>query len=336
LKIALLCGGVSPEREVSLASGKNVAIALRNKGNTVYVIDPAYGTDQPDEEQLFAVSIGSEPPIFDGQKGETQRLYLKSVGEAIPDDTDVVFIMLHGTWGEDGKVQSLVEFRGLPYTGSGVLASALAMDKIMAKMLFKYSNITTPVWTVARNTDSIEEIKTRIDSLFGYPAVVKPGDQGSAVGLTIVQTGERLAEALNTAWKYSERVLIEAYIPGRELTVAILGDKALPVIEIRPREGFYDYRNKYTPGRTEYLVPAPIDEEIVWRVQQTALKAFTILGCTGFGRVDFRLSQHGEAYCLEVNTIPGMTDTSLVPKAARAVGIDYPELCEAIISEALR
>jgi D-alanine-D-alanine ligase len=335
LKIALLCGGVSPERDVSLASGRNVANALREKGHTVHVIDPAYGTDQPDERELFASSIGSEPPALNGPARDARRLYLKIV-EAIPEDTDVIFIMLHGTWGEDGKIQSLIEFRDIPYTGSGVLASALSMDKITSKMLFKFSNIPTPVWTVARISDSIEHIITRIDTLFGYPAVIKPGNQGSAVGLTIVQSGDRIEEALTYAWKYSERVLIEAYIPGRELTVAILGDKPLPVIEIRPREGFYDYRNKYTPGRTEYLVPAPIDEATTWKLQEIALKAFTILGCRGFGRIDFRLSPHGEPYCLEVNTIPGMTDTSLVPKAARAVGIDYPELCETIVLEAAR
>ncbi len=335
MKIALLCGGISPERDVSLASGKNVAKALRSKGHDVITLDPTFGSNQPGESELFASAIGAEPSVLNGKIRDARRLYLQTIEEAVPDDTEVVFIMLHGTWGEDGRIQSLIEYRNIPYTGSGVLSSAIAMDKITTKMIFSYGSISTPTWTTAVKGESPDSVRQRIAENFGYPAVIKPGDQGSAVGLTIVHSEERLAEALDFAWRYSDRVLIEAYIPGRELTVAILGYEALPVIEIRPREGFYDYRNKYTPGRTEYLVPAPIDEGTAAELRRIALASFQLIGCRGFGRIDFRLSPQNAIYCLEVNTIPGMTDTSLVPKAAQAIGIDYPELCDRIVADAV-
>jgi D-alanine-D-alanine ligase len=335
LKIALLCGGVSPEREISLASGKNVAHALRSRGYTVVVVDPAYGADQPDEAEIFSFSIKNEPVRKNGNDGISERNYIDAVQSALPDDTSVVFITLHGTWGEDGKVQSLLDMRGLPYTGSGVLASAMAMDKIVTKRLLMSAGILTPVWIGINAGDERSGLRNAVDAAFGYPAVVKPSDQGSTVGLTIIANEDQLETAVSAAFAYSDRVLIEAYIAGRELTVAILGDSPLPVIEIRPKQGFYDYANKYTPGNTDYLVPAPVDDAVRNKVSEAALSAFTTLGCSGYGRVDFRMNEAGESYCLEVNTAPGMTGTSLVPKAANAVGIEYEDLCERIVKYAL-
>jgi D-alanine-D-alanine ligase len=336
LKIALICGGISPEREVSLASGKKITQALRQRGHTVAVIDPAAGHDQPDEDELFSFSIKSEPPSKNGIRSEGSRKYLDAVNIAVPDDTEAVFIALHGTWGEDGRIQALLEFRGIPYTGSGVLASALAMDKIVTKKLFHDAGVPTPVWTsIAVADPDINALKGRINEKFGYPAVVKPPDQGSTVGLTIVSNESDLEHAVDVAFRFSGNVLVESYIPGRELTVSILEGRALPIIEIRPKQGFYDYHNKYTPGRTDYLVPAPVDEEFGKRLQAIAVHAFSVLGCKGFGRVDFRYNDAGQVFCLEVNTIPGMTDTSLVPKAALADGISYEDLCERIVLDSL-
>ena len=335
MKIALLCGGISPEREVSLVSGKNVTNALRATNYEVVVVDPAYGTHQPDEKELFSISIKSEPPKLNGSFGFSSRNYIEAVNNAIPEDAELAFIALHGTWGEDGKIQSLLEFRGLPYTGSGVLASTLAMDKLISKRIFRDGGIPTPPWvTLYKNYDP-DYINREIDRQFGYPVVVKPVDQGSTVGLAIIQDQEHLYNAINAAFRYSETILLEMYVPGRELTVSILDEQPLPVIEICPKEGYYDYKNKYSPGMTEYLVPAPLDDEESKKIQDVAEKAFTLLGCKGFGRVDFRYSDAGELFCLEVNTIPGMTDTSLVPKAARAAGIEYKELCSRIVKNAL-
>jgi len=335
LKITLLCGGVSAEREVSLLSGKNVAEALRAKNYEVSVIDPAYGDNQPGEDELFSFSITDEPPKLNGSPEISARNYIVAVNDAIHEDTELVFIALHGTWGEDGKIQALLDFRGIPYTGSGVLASTIAMDKLVSKLIFMQKAVLTPPWISLRMDYNLDEVKKEIDKQFGYPLVVKPIDQGSTVGLTIVQSHDEIEQAIGKGFQFSKRVLLEMYVAGRELTVSILGNEPLPVIEIRPKQGFYDYKNKYTSGMTDYLVPAPLPDEEAEKLQRLAVKAFNALGCEGFGRVDFRMNEAGDAYCLEVNTIPGMTGTSLVPKAARQVGIEYSELCERIAKIAL-
>ena len=335
MKIALLCGGVSPERDISLASGRNVAEALRSKDHDVFVFDPAFGANQPPEDEIFKFSIKSEAPKNNNQDTFSQRSYIDTVNNALPDDTSVVFIALHGTWGEDGKVQSLLEFRGLRYTGSGVLASALAMDKLVSKRIFTESGILTPPWITVKKNFDLQNLIREIDLQFGYPVVVKPVNQGSTVGMAIVQQEDRLGGAIDIAFRFSDTIIIEMYVPGKEITVAVLDDRALPLIEIRPKQGYYDYKNKYTAGMTEYLVPAPIEEKMSSDIQDIALDAFNVIGCKGFGRIDFRVDPAGKAYCLEANTIPGLTNTSLVPKAARAVGIDFGELCDRIVKNAL-
>lgn len=335
MKIALLCGGVSPERDISLASGKNVAQALRSKDYEVYVIDPAYGVNQPSEDNLFTFSIKSEAPKSVNRNPLSQRAYIETVNNVIPDDVSAVFIALHGTWGEDGKIQALLDYRGLPYTGSGVLGSALAMDKLISKRIFTGCGILTPPWiTVYKNYD-LEVIKNEIDRQFGYPAVVKPINQGSTVGMAIIQKENQLDEALTVALRFSDTIIIEMYVPGKEITVSVLGNEPLPIIEIRPKHGYYDYKSKYTAGMTDYIVPAPLDEVLSNNIQDIAIKAFRVLGCQGFGRMDFRLNNADEAYCLEANTIPGLTNTSLVPKAARAVGIEFEDLCDRIVRYAI-
>ncbi|MGE3802117.1 MAG: D-alanine--D-alanine ligase, partial [Candidatus Kapaibacterium sp.] len=236
------------------------------------------------------------------------------------------------------KIQSLLEFRGLPYTGSGVLASALAMHKAKSKELFRNNGISTANWFLLEPEDdaSVARLSAMVDAVTDYPVVVKPNDGGSTVGLTIVNDADGLVEATALARRYSKDVIFEEFIEGREVTVGVLDGEALPVVEIRPKSGIYDYTNKYTSGRTEYFCPADLPLAISEELQTLALRAHTILGCSGYSRVDFRLDEQGEAWCLEVNTLPGMTSTSLLPKGAKAAGIEYGEVCERIIKAALR
>jgi len=254
---------------------------------------------------------------------------------ALFDGIDLVFILLHGRFGEDGYVQSLLDLRGIPYTGSTMLASAAAMDKGLSKMLFQVAGIPTPFWVSVRpdqadDTDLLAEVRKEING----PMVVKPNDQGSTVGMTILQqaTDEELSAAIRLAGQFTELILVERYIPGREITVAVLGNNSLPIIEIVPKDGYYDYANKYTQGKTEYFCPAELSEEVQNHVQNLAIAAHNILGCRAYSRVDFRLTEDNMPYCLEVNTIPGFTETSLVPMAARAAGIEFGDLCEEIIA----
>ncbi|MDZ7265522.1 MAG: D-alanine--D-alanine ligase, partial [candidate division KSB1 bacterium] len=226
----------------------------------------------------------------------------------------------------------------VPYTGSGVLASALAMDKAMAKTLFRQVGVQTADWIfIEERIDRLTpRFLDRVRRSIGFPLVVKPNNEGSTVGFSVVQDEQQLLPALKFAQSYGLETLIEKYIPGRELTVSILEDRVLPVIEIVPKRGVYDYESKYTKGMTEYLVPAQLDDAVSHYLQDQALKAFQVLKCTDYARVDFRLRPDGEIYCLEVNTLPGMTETSLVPKAARAAGIEFNDLIEKILQMALQ
>lgn len=334
MKINVLMGGISPERNISLLSGRAAVAALRANGHTVQAIDPARGAQgllRDDELQAArpAPVTDEEIAAFD------PRALVECVESSLFDDVDVVFIVLHGKYGEDGYIQSLLDLRGLTYTGSSMLASAIAMDKITSKMLFSVAGIPTPHWVTLRpdqadDEEMIAEVMREIPGTL----VVKPNDQGSTVGMSIVHPGDDLASAVRLAGHYSNSVLIEQYIPGRELTVTVLGNDALPIIEIAPKEGFYDYENKYTKGRTEYHCPAELSEEVQHHVQNLAVAAHGILGCHGYSRVDFRLTEDNMPFCLEVNTIPGFTETSLVPMSARQAGIEFGELCEEIIRSA--
>jgi D-alanine-D-alanine ligase len=285
-RIAVLKGGPSAEREVSLASGAAVARALRARGYDVVEVDV---TDA----------------VLD-----------------LPPDVDAVFIALHGAFGEDGGVQAILEARGIPYTGSGPTASRLAFDKIESKKVFERAGISTARYEVLRRGQP---------RTLRLPVVVKPPRQGSSIGLAKVFDESQWDSALETAFAYDSEVLVEAYIPGVELTVGIVGDQVLPVVEIRAPEGCYDYKAKYTKGLTEYLVPASLSVDDTRRCQELAWQAYTALGCRGMGRVDLRMTPEGHAYVLEMNTIPGFTEMSLLPKAARAAGIEFPELCDKIL-----
>ena len=239
----------------------------------------------------------------------------------LPDGTELAFNMIHGTFGEDGQVQEILSQRGITYTGEGINGSRTAFDKIRTKECFDRAGVPTSTWHSIRPGES-----PRLQ----LPYVVKAPQQGSSVGVHIVRKTESLALALEDCFKYGDEVLVEAFFPGRELTVGILGNTALPVIEIVPKEGFYDYDNKYTSGASEYFVPAPLSPELALRIQETALAAHHALDLEVYSRVDILLAADGSMSVLEINTIPGMTELSLLPKAAAVAGLDYPSLCEEI------
>lgn len=328
-RIALLLGGTSPEKEVSKSSAASVYQALIALGYEVKLINPAYGFNQPlTTEDYFAEKEISEI---------SNKNFIEAVNSSLFNDIDFAFLTLHGKWGEDGSIQSLLELRGIKYTGSKVLSSAVAMDKAMSKIIFKENGVETPRgFLIETPSINIENVSEKIENEFGFPVVVKPNDQGSTVGLTICKEKSKLSESLNIAFKFAKNVLIEEYISGRELTVAILDGEALPPLEIKPKSGFYDYESKYTKGLTEYEVPANVSEEITALIKEQALLAFKALRCDGYARVDFRMNEQNKIYCLEVNTLPGMTATSLVPKMAKVVGISFEQLVEKIIQLGLR
>ncbi len=326
MKVAVLMGGRSSEREISLRTGQGVALALRNLGHDVTSVDGADGT---------VLSAGKEEASASKREAVLKlpvSAMLAAVQSPAVQAADVVFIALHGTYGEDGMIQAALELAGKTYTGSGVLASAIAMDKAMSKRIFEREAIPTPHWIVLEPGVQGRSIDTSL--LGGYPLVVKPNSEGSTVGLTIVKHPSELDAALEKAGKHDSQILVEQYIEGRELTVAVVGEEAYPVVEIEPKSGFYDYESKYTKGKTEYTCPAALDKELGRHVRELAVECAAVLGCRGVVRVDVRLSEEDEPYILEVNTVPGMTPTSLVPMAAAAKGITYDQLVGRIVDMA--
>jgi D-alanine-D-alanine ligase len=308
VRILVLLGGSSAEREVSLSSGGRVAAALRERGHTVTEADP-----------------GNDPlAVLDAARA-----------------ADVVWMALHGGDGEDGTIQALFDLAGVTYTGSGHLASALAMDKDLSKHLFRAAGIRTPDWKMLALADAPASWQAPAFAketflVLGSPVVVKPSKQGSTVGLSVVKAPGDLAAAITEAFKHDDEVMLEAYVPGRELTVGVLGEMVLPVGEIIPKHEIYDYECKYVPGMAEEIFPAKIPEAVRDEAQGLTMRAFAALKLSGCARIDFRLDPNGGLYCLEANTLPGMTGTSLVPQAAQAAGIGFPELCERIALDAVR
>jgi len=292
-KIAVLMGGPGSEREVSLATGRGVSKALRSLGAEVVDVDV--------HDENFV----------------------------LPKDVDLAFIAIHGTFGEDGELQKILEARGVPYTGDGVEASRAAFDKILSKEKFREHNVVTPKWEVIEGGQR---------PTIAVPLVVKPARQGSTVGVVIVRKERELDAALAEADKYDRKLLIEEFVSGRELTIGVLGDQALPILEIIPKGGFYDFNNKYpflnpqAGGGAEHVCPAKIDPNKTKQIQEQALRAFRALGLVVYARVDVLLSDSGDPFVLEVNNIPGMTETSLLPEAAAAAGINYVDLCTRIIA----
>ncbi|WP_445428458.1 D-alanine--D-alanine ligase [Alishewanella sp. HL-SH05] len=293
-KVAVMFGGSSAEREVSLRSGKAVLASLLDAGVNAFAFDPQ-------QEDLSSL------------------------------DADKVFIVLHGRGGEDGVMQGAIEQRGLPYTGSGVLGSALAMDKIRCKWLFQAQGLPTAAFAVAR--PGTEDYAAMLAQL-GGKVMVKPANEGSSIGMSVAVTAEELAQAIAIAHQYDEEVLVERWIEGREFTIAILNGAVLPIVEMRTPRSFYDYEAKYQANSTEYLCPAPLTAELTQAMQKTALAAFQAVGASGWGRVDLMLDQQGQFYLLEVNTVPGMTEKSLVPMAAKAAGYSFQQLVLAILTQA--
>lgn len=295
-KIAVLMGGLSAEREISLRTGRAVLAALQEGGYAAVGIDA--GRD-------LAARLAAEK-------------------------AEVAFIALHGRFGEDGTVQGLLEMLGIPYTGSGVMASAIAMDKVTTKKILLYHELPTPAFDVFSRGD---EMGVFLGRRRHFPLVVKPAREGSTIGVSVVRDGNELRDGIESALAHDDLVLVEDFIKGLEVTVGVLDGEPLPVIQVVPKGGFYDFQAKYTAGQTEYLVPAPLEGALYERLQQVAAAAFRALGCAGAARVDFMVRER-EFYCLEVNTIPGMTETSLLPKAARQAGISFGELVQRILEGA--
>jgi D-alanine-D-alanine ligase len=300
-RVGVLMGGWSAEREVSLRTGEGVAAALESRGRDVERI--VWKQDGPGVDELLRAA-----------------------------HVDVVFLALHGRGGEDGCVQGLLELMGIPYTGSGVLASALAMDKLKAKEMFRLHNVPTPPYYVATRTD-LRDLEA-VHGSFGFPAVVKPRREGSSVGLSKAKDLRELADGIERALAFDESALVERFVRATEVHVGILDGRVLGAIEVVPKEGLYDYRAKYTAGLTEYVSPPRIAATRLRGVMNLAERAARALSCTGACRVDLLVTEGENEYVLEVNTLPGMTPTSLLPKIAAAAGIDYPALCEAIVDGA--
>ena len=302
--VAVVMGGPSAEREVSLNTGAAIANALREYGYT------------------NVVEIDLDPRNFGKQLAESKA--------------EVVFNAVHGLYGEDGRLQTLLEIREMPYTGSGMIASVSCMDKVITKRMLRDAGISTPACLIVNKKES--GIKEKIMQRFSLPLVIKPASQGSSIGVEIVKEEKQLDEALANAFKYSRDILVEEFIGGKELTVSMMQKDgevvALPVIHIAPHSGMYDYHSKYTKGATEYICPADLDEETTKKVQEISKQAYEVLGCSGVARADVMLDEEGNGYVLEINTVPGMTATSLVPKAAAAAGISFPELCNIILQSA--
>ncbi|HYC32475.1 MAG TPA: D-alanine--D-alanine ligase [Gemmatimonadales bacterium] len=326
MRVTVLTGGTSSERDVAIASAVQVIAALRSRGHEVAVVDTARGyIPRTDEASLLRGTVGTVPPSIDELHALERGLLLSGLGNLrVVRDADVLFLALHGGRGEDGTIQTLLEMVGVPYTGSGRLGSAMAMDKDISKRLFRTAGVPTADWVMA----PIE--RARVDGEFGWPVVVKPSKQGSTVGLTVVKEPGDYEAAVALAARYDDEVMIERFVPGRELTVGVLEGKALAVGEIIPRHEIFDYECKYTPGMSQEIFPADLPPAVAAECGRLGVLAHEALKLGGYSRVDFRLTPAGELFCLEVNTLPGMTATSLLPQAARAVGIEFPDLCERI------
>jgi D-alanine-D-alanine ligase len=325
-------GGTSSERDVSLASGLRIAEALRSRGHDVRAVDTAKGVlSLADEQRMLTERVVKQLPPSPSELARMNAESLADTAARLPKrgDCDVAFLALHGGRGEDGTIQALLDLAGVPYTGSGHLASALAMDKDLSKHLFRAHDVGTADWLMATDP-STPPSTAAVERALGWPVIVKPSKQGSTVGLSIVKQPSELEGAIREAFEHDDEVMIEQFIAGRELTVGILGGEALPAGEIIPKHEIYDYECKYTAGMAEEIFPAPLTTEQAVAVQAQAQRAFAALKLGGCARVDFRMTVAGEFYCLEANTLPGMTATSLIPQAAAAAGIPFPELCERI------
>ena len=341
MKIIVLAGGTSTEREVSLNSGKMVCKALRSKGHDAVLLDVFMGYESENPMELYQTQtdVDAAAEALGGRMEEVEQLS-KARKEAresffgenvltLCKDADIVFMALHGQNGEDGKIQAAFDLLGIAYTGAGYLGSALAMDKGLSKQIFLHYNVPTPKSVLFTKENSIKEMPFS-------GAVVKPCCGGSSVGVTIAKTQEEYDKALAAAFALENEVLVEEYVSGREFSIGVMNGRALPVIEIEPLEGFYDYTNKYQAGKTKETCPANLPEDITKKLQKEAEHAYRALKLQVYARIDFLLDENNEIYCLEANTLPGMTATSLLPQEAAAEGVSFEELCEKIVVDSLK
>lgn len=340
MNIVVLTGGISTEREISIVSGTKVCEALRQKGHKAILLDVYFGMEGKDSRSAFAEEYDIE----------AAAVYIRSFDDKVSDfiaagkdffgpevfalckAADIVFMALHGENGENGKVQAAFDLMNIKYTGSGYLGSALAMDKGLAKQLFCQNDVPTPAGILVQKT---EARKSADEYGVGLPCVVKTCCGGSSVGVYITETEQAFKTALEEAFTYEPTVIIEAYVKGREFSVGVVAGEAYPVIEIAPLEGFYDYKNKYQPGSAVETCPAEISEEQTKEMQDYAVKAYNALRLESYARIDFLMNESGEMFCLEANTLPGMTPTSLLPQEAGALGMSYGDLCERLIEVSL-
>ena len=343
MKIVVLCGGLSMERNVSITSGTLICRALREMGHKAVLVDMFYGLEDIDTpiDRLFdnlpplaEAQVGSLEPDLKAVVASRKWKNPSKVGKGVFELcalSDVVFLGLHGACGEDGRIQAAFDLMGIPYTGSGYLGSAIAMDKNLTKKLAAAAGIRTPRWQMVYydKGDSLMQA-----SSVGLPCVVKPVDSGSSIGVAIANTAEELSAALEMNRPLG-RCIVEQYIKGREIDVGVLKGEALPSIEIRPKHGFYDYVNKYQAGATVELCPSPIEPAIEKELRRMAEKVHALLGLEGYSRSDYMVDENNDVYFIEMNTLPGMTPTSLMPQEAAAVGIDYKALCQTILDDAL-
>lgn len=344
MKITVLTGGLSHEREVSLSSGSLIAAALVRKGHEVCLVDLYTGKAPDGSPPAFTTKpippyrVSPTVPDLDTLKrisGNGDR----RLGEGVPAlcaQADAVFIALHGDVGENGQLQAFLDMECIPYTGSGYAGSLLAMDKDLTKQLLTRAGVATAPWIYCNLTEGVEAAADRIEAELGYPLVIKPNSGGSSVGVSMPENRGELTAAIRKASIYETSLLAERRICGRELTVSILGGEVLPAVEIIPLTGFYDYENKYQAGLTDEICPASLSTDETSALEAAARKGFEALRLGGYARFDFILDAEGTPWCLEANTLPGMTPTSLLPQAAAAVGIGYDELCERMVMMAVK
>lgn len=340
MKIVVLAGGTSTERDVSLISGTEIYKALKSKGHEVVMLDVFLGYEGEGTDNIFAVkkdwtegikAVSEQNPTTEQIKSlrkDGGKCFLGPNVIEICRQADIVFMALHGANGEDGRIQATLELYGIPFTGTDYLSSAIAMDKALTKELLQAKGIPMAKGYSIEIGEPLQDI--------GYPVVVKVNTGGSSVGVYMVSNEEEMEEALKQAKQYDSRVVIEQYIDGREFTCGVIEGKALPVVEIAPSEGFYDYANKYQPGKTKDTCPASISEEKTKEIQSVAEQVFKALRLRAYARIDFMMNKEEEIFCLEANTLPGMTPVSLLPMEAAAMGMDFPSLCERLIEVSLK
>lgn len=341
MKIVVLAGGTSTERDVSIVSGTKVCEALRSRGHQAILLDVFCGKEDLQVENAFLKAYDLEQEVayiksfnatIEARKAEQKEFFGPNVLEVCK-MADVVFLALHGACGEDGRIQAAFDLLGIPYTGSGYLGSALAMDKAITKQLFRENGVPAPAGMILKKTEAPKSVQ---ECGVGLPCVVKTACGGSSVGVYIAETEEAFEKALEDGFAFEDKLVIEQYIKGREFSVGVVDGKAYPVIEIAPITGFYDYTNKYQAGSTIETCPAQLSPELTEKMQSYAEAAYRVLRLEGYGRMDFMMDEAENMYCLEANTLPGMTPTSLLPQEAAALGITFAELCDKLIEVSMR